>query len=196
MSLSSDSEDEQQLPGQQDEEWEEWDGDEEEDDATRSLFCDVVLPSPEAAFEYDATHYGFDIRQFKIERRLDDYDTIRVINFIRCEVAGGRDPLPALVASAQQQQGAAAAPWAGDEYLTPSLQDDPLITYDYDEQQLLLLAARQPWARPWAWALLPLLPRLTRSTLTRTAASTSTTKCSQTSRALRRTVTPLRSTLA
>lgn len=67
MSLSSDSEDEQQLPGQQDEEWEEWDGDEEEDDAARSLFCDVVLPSPEAAFEYDATHYGFDIRQFKIE---------------------------------------------------------------------------------------------------------------------------------
>ncbi|WIA42932.1 hypothetical protein OEZ86_008845 [Tetradesmus obliquus] len=137
MSLSSDSEDEQQLPGQQDDEWEEWDGDEEEDDATRSLFCDVVLPSPEAAFEYDATHYGFDIRQFKIERRLDDYDTIRVINFIRREVAGGRDPLPALVASGQQQQGGAAAPWAGDEFLNPTLQDDPLITYDYDEQQQL-----------------------------------------------------------
>jgi hypothetical protein len=67
MDLSSDSEDEQLPPGQQDEEWEEWDGDEAEDDATRSLFCDTVLPSPEAAFEYDATQYGFDIRQFRIE---------------------------------------------------------------------------------------------------------------------------------
>ncbi|KAF6259626.1 S-adenosyl-L-methionine-dependent methyltransferase [Scenedesmus sp. NREL 46B-D3] len=142
MSLSSDSEDEQLQTGQQDEEWEEWDGDDEEEDATRSLFCDVVLPTPEAAFAYDATHYGFDIRQFRIERRLDDYDTIRVINFIRREVAAGRDPLPALVASGQQQE-ESGKPWAGDEYLNPTLPDDPLITYDYEEQQQLELELGQ-----------------------------------------------------
>lgn len=50
-----------------DEDWEEWDGDEEENDATKSLFSDTVLPNPEAAFEYDGTHYGFDIRQYRIE---------------------------------------------------------------------------------------------------------------------------------
>jgi hypothetical protein len=75
------------------------------------------------------------------QRRLDDYDTIRVINFIRREVAAGRDPLPALVASGQQQQqqgsDPAAKPWAGDELLNPTLPDDPLITYDYEEQQPL-----------------------------------------------------------
>jgi hypothetical protein len=75
-----------------------------------------------------------------LQRRLDDYDTIRVINFIRREVAAGRDPLPALVASGQQQQQGsdpAAEPWAGDELLNPTLPDDPLITYDYEEQQPL-----------------------------------------------------------
>jgi hypothetical protein len=77
-----------------------------------------------------------------LQRRLDDYDTIRVINFIRREVAAGRDPLPPLVASGQQQQGA-AKPWAGDEFLNPALPDDPLITYDYGEQQQLELGLGQ-----------------------------------------------------
>jgi hypothetical protein len=71
-----------------------------------------------------------------LQRRLDDYDTIRVINFIRSEIAAGRDPLPALVASGQQQQQQGAPkPWAGVEWLNPVLPDDPLITYDYEEQQ-------------------------------------------------------------
>jgi hypothetical protein len=85
-----------------------------------------------------------------LQRRLDDYDTIRVINFIRREVAAGRDPLPALVASGQQQQEGAAKPWAGDELLNPTLPDDPLITYDYEEQQQLEQEMGQLGINRWA----------------------------------------------
>jgi hypothetical protein len=88
-----------------------------------------------------------------LQRRLDDYDTIRVINFIRREVAAGRDPLPALVASGQQQQQqqeCEAKPWAGDEFLNPTLPDDPLITYDYEEQQPLEQEMAQLGINRWA----------------------------------------------
>ncbi|KIZ03788.1 hypothetical protein MNEG_4177, partial [Monoraphidium neglectum] len=48
-------------------EWDEWDDDPGEDDATRSLFSDAVLPSPEACFAHDAERHGFDIRQFRAQ---------------------------------------------------------------------------------------------------------------------------------
>lgn len=65
----SDSDTDDDVYGEQaDEAWEEWDGaEDEEDDAAKSLFSDTVLPNPEAAFDYDAQHFGFDIRQYRIE---------------------------------------------------------------------------------------------------------------------------------
>jgi protein arginine N-methyltransferase 3 len=74
-----------------------------------------------------------------LQRSLDDYDTIKIINFIRAEVAAGRDPLPALVAAPTAAAAAAggsdasAVPWESDSYLQPVLADDPLLTYEYDE---------------------------------------------------------------
>eukprot|EP00775_Hariotina_reticulata_P002332 gene2332-2640_t len=132
-----DSESDIEISEQADGEWQDWDNDDEENDATKSLFSDAVLPSPEAAFEHDGRHHSFDIRQFKIERCLDDYDIIKVINFIRKEVAGGRDPLP-LLAAAGSTVGAGGSssllPWSSDDYLSPVLPEDPLLTYDYEEQ--------------------------------------------------------------
>jgi hypothetical protein len=67
---------------------------------------------------------------------LDDYGTIRVINFIRREVAAGSDPLPALrAAAAAAVAGSRGAPWpwTSDEYLPPVIGDDPLLGYDYDD---------------------------------------------------------------
>jgi len=66
----SDSESEQ-LTGlqQHDEDWEDWAGGDEggDEDVTRSLFDDSLLPSPEAAFDHDAAQHGFDLRQYRIE---------------------------------------------------------------------------------------------------------------------------------
>eukprot|EP00877_Chromochloris_zofingiensis_P002928 jgi/Chrzof1/12636/Cz07g01290.t1 len=118
-----------QVQDQLEEEWDEWTGeDEEESDVTKSLFSNAMLPTPEAALEHDAATHGFDVRQYKIERDLTDHDIIRCINYIRAEVAAGRDPLPALASAT-----ADSYPWVDDEYLIPVIPDDPLVTYDYDE---------------------------------------------------------------
>jgi hypothetical protein len=163
--------------------WDEWEDDGGEDeDATRSLFSDTVLPSPEACFAHDAERHGFDIRQFRatvrggggrrqrrpfgmllrlcfwllqhaagrtanptsthtpstipLQLSLDDYGTIRLINYIRKEVAAGADPLALLRSLAAQGPAAAAPPhpWSSDDYLTPHLPDDPLLGYDYDDE--------------------------------------------------------------
>lgn len=47
--------------------WDEWQDDPEEEDNTRSLFSDTVLPSPEACFAYDAEKHSFDIRVFRAQ---------------------------------------------------------------------------------------------------------------------------------
>lgn len=52
-----------------DEQWDDWNDSEgaEEEEATKSLFSEKVLKSPEEAFDHDAQHHGFDIRQFAIQ---------------------------------------------------------------------------------------------------------------------------------
>jgi len=62
-----------------------------------------------------------------MQAHLDDYDAIKLINYIRSEVAAGRDPRAAVVDAQTAQCG--AAPWAAECYLAPALAEDPLITY-------------------------------------------------------------------
>jgi hypothetical protein len=74
---------------------------------------------------------------------LDDYDTIRLINYIRRSVAAGTDPRPALEAAVSAGAGA-QRPWGADEFLAPVIDDDPLLGYDYDED-----AAEEGWVSGW-----------------------------------------------
>ncbi|CAG9465853.1 unnamed protein product [Pedinophyceae sp. YPF-701] len=110
--------------------WEEGGEDGGDDGETQSLFTKgKVLPSIRAAIAHDAKENGFDIAQYVREKRLDEYEVIRLVNYIRSEVAAGRDPRPALAAV---PAGAAvcAAPWGEDEYLIPVLPEDPLLFAD------------------------------------------------------------------
>jgi len=50
--------------------WDDWHDDDDAEDATRSLFSDTVLPSPEACFAHDAEKHGFDIRDFRVQVRV------------------------------------------------------------------------------------------------------------------------------
>ncbi len=53
---------------EEEESWEDWQaGEGEDEDATKSLFDDTVLPSVEAALEYDARTYGFDLLRLRSE---------------------------------------------------------------------------------------------------------------------------------
>ncbi len=67
-----------------------------------------------------------------MQARLDDYSTIRCINFIRSEGAAGRDPRPTLAeaAAAPSQTG---QPWDDDRYLQPVLPEDALLFHDFDD---------------------------------------------------------------
>ena len=75
-------------------EWEEWQEgapEEEEDDineeATRCLLCTQVLPSPQAALQHCANTHSFDFLKLRADARLDFYDTLRLINFIRSKLS-------------------------------------------------------------------------------------------------------------
>lgn len=61
---------------------------------------------------------------------LDDYSMIGCINFIRSEVAAGRDPRPAL----RHLRRASPVPWADERYLQPVLADDPLLCHDWQDE--------------------------------------------------------------
>lgn len=129
---------------QQDEDWDDWgqSGEDAGDDAARSLFDSTVFPSVEQALAHDAAAHGFDLPAYLISVRAwrcstslphtpqnacDEYDAIRVVNFIRTMVAAGTDPRPALA------QSDTAAPWKDDKYLQPVIEDDALLFYEYSE---------------------------------------------------------------
>jgi hypothetical protein len=59
---------------------------------------------------------------------------MRVINFIRAQVAAGGDPLPALRRSGER-------PWQSDDHLTPVLPDDALLFHDWEEEAAAAAAA-------------------------------------------------------
>ena len=61
----TDSEMQQPESHDTDDDWETDSGDEiEEEQATKCLFSEDVLPSVTAALEHDATHFGFDFAQY------------------------------------------------------------------------------------------------------------------------------------
>ena len=70
----------------------------------------------------------FETLERALQRRLDEYGVIRVINYIRSEIQSGHDPLPALLGASE------AAPWDGDCYLKPVLQDDAMLMHDFEEE--------------------------------------------------------------
>lgn len=78
---------------------------------------------------------GADEQHLRRQVGLDDYSTIRCVNYIRSEVSAKRDPRPALAAAAQGGAAGGPKPWDGDQYMKPVLDDDPLLFYEYDDVQ-------------------------------------------------------------
>lgn len=78
---------------------------------------------------------------------LDDYSTIRCVNYIRSEVLAQRDPRPALAAAAAGGAAGSAKPWDGDQYMRPVLADDPLLFHEYDDVQPMCEPRTHPMAK-------------------------------------------------
>lgn len=66
-----------------------------------------------------------------LQTAASEYDTLKVINYIRTEVAAGRDPKPALAASTPSD---ASVPWQDDSFLRPVLDNDELLFHDWEAE--------------------------------------------------------------
>jgi len=105
---------------------------------------------PSASLAAPSAYSSSDAQHATLQEQLDEYDLIRVINYVRSEVKAGRDPLsgpnrtlpsggsPGAAsssgdASASASALASAAPWRDDRFLIPVLAEDPLLCFDLRE---------------------------------------------------------------
>ncbi|KAJ7712993.1 protein arginine N-methyltransferase [Mycena metata] len=116
-SLSSSEDDEEET-------WDDWVSDSMEQRPCKSLFEDKVLPSVQEALAYDKASHGFDLDALCSELSLDTHKRIRLINFIR-----KTNPSSAVVAALT----GAEALFLSDEYLHPTVEDDPLLQVQPDD---------------------------------------------------------------
>ncbi|GMH33891.1 hypothetical protein BSKO_01725 [Bryopsis sp. KO-2023] len=116
--------------GQDDASWDDWEGSGEEaaEESAQSLFENEKFPSPEKALRHDADKYGFDLPAFAVMAKLDDYDVIKLVNYIRMEVSQGNDVLEVL----KSKDVGDVKPWNEEKYLKPVLEDDALLFFDYE----------------------------------------------------------------
>ncbi len=63
--------------------------------------------------------------------QLGDHDAIKLINYIRRQVADGSNPREDL-----QMFSGGAKPWQDDKYLQTVLEDDVLLMYDFQQDAL------------------------------------------------------------
>ncbi|XP_054827979.1 protein arginine N-methyltransferase 3 isoform X1 [Eublepharis macularius] len=89
----------------------------------RCLFCDRCFSSPEDVFCHCSSDHRFSIETMVRKHGLDFYGYIKLVNFIRME----KPTLECLTSTS------APAPWEGEEYLKPVLEDDPLLQYDIED---------------------------------------------------------------
>lgn len=59
---------------------------------------------------------------------MTDYDVIKLVNFVRSEVKSGKDPKLALAPTATER------PWDDDQYLMPVFMDDPLMFFEFEDE--------------------------------------------------------------
>jgi len=113
-----------------DQEGPEWQGWDEEDTACATcLFCRHQATSSSSIFAHVKEIHNFDFSQFRAKQRLDEYDCIRLINFIRAQTAAGTS-LENTLALVDQGE------WRSkDEYLKPFLEDDPLLCDVEDDEE-------------------------------------------------------------
>eukprot|EP00903_Cladosiphon_okamuranus_P008475 g8142.t1 len=101
-------------------EWSDW---EDEDIPARSLIEDKTLPSAKEALKHDVDAHGFDLLAIGTKLGLDFYGCVKLVNYVRTEVAAGSNA-KAIEAAVVSSQGSA---FADEKYLRPALEDDALL---------------------------------------------------------------------
>jgi ribosomal protein L11 methylase PrmA len=74
-----------------------------------------------------------------MQMHANEYDTLKIINYIRSEVAAHRKPLLILqpaTATAAEMRDSSSYPWLDDRYLSPALQDDEFLFHDWENDDI------------------------------------------------------------
>ena len=120
-------------------EFDDWDEEQEAALTASLLEPDRKFESVEAAMAHDAS-LGFDVEAFKQMGAV--YDRIRLINYVRRQVADGKSPWSGadvaskekLLEEARASEGLPAADkWQSDDYLQPVLLEDLYMTWADEE---------------------------------------------------------------
>lgn len=110
---------------QLDQAWDDWSNDEEEQSDCQCLFCPQIYPSVKETFAHIKSVHQFDFQALRKNFNLDFYKCIKLINYIRQQVAN--NPSYQVVSFDGSEEF-----WKGDEYLQPVLQDDALL-FNFEE---------------------------------------------------------------
>ncbi|OAV99740.1 hypothetical protein PTTG_00483 [Puccinia triticina 1-1 BBBD Race 1] len=124
-SASSDEEDQDDL----DEQWDDWVEDESTPTCTL-IHPSVTTPSVEAALEHDFKTHGFCFRSLIKKLKLDAIGRIKLINWIRAGPYNSRT-------KAELENLTGDVEWLrqdSEQWLVPSLPDDGMLQYDFDEE--------------------------------------------------------------
>ena len=133
--------------GSADEEgWSDWD--EQVDQNTQCLFCSFVAPTPLSLLQtHLPMHHEFDLSLLSTQYKMDVYDRIKLVNFIRrlqyshaCLCGQQFDSESDLNHHYSQNQRhcglilESREEWSGTQYLLPTYEEDPIfMALDYDE---------------------------------------------------------------
>ena len=69
---------------------------------------------------------------FSPQADLDEIETIMCINFIRAQHEKGTDVRSELATALAGRR----RPWKADQYMQPVIENDPLLTHDWDEEDM------------------------------------------------------------
>mmetsp|Transcript_16927 Transcript_16927/g.43215 ORF Transcript_16927/g.43215 Transcript_16927/m.43215 type:complete len:195 (-) Transcript_16927:99-683(-) len=138
--------------------WEDWCGDEEDDQGTetKSLFCDKRFPTPQACLEFDESTFGFSLHKVMKILGIEFYDAVQLVNYIRFMTFSSTDVITkqkfdtagALEEFMKQRKAGCLATdslieqfskslpssdWKHDKFFRPFIQDDPLVMFGLQE---------------------------------------------------------------
>lgn len=119
--LNEDSDDDEGLEQKLDEDWEDWKTDEEyEAEEFICLFCDEKYKSIESVFKYCSSNHSFDFQSIKKTLSLNFYDSFKLINYVRSQVAENQGWSWSCLENEKRC-------WEDDKYLKPFMNEDSLL---------------------------------------------------------------------
>ncbi|XP_061078228.1 protein arginine N-methyltransferase 3 [Conger conger] len=121
---NNDAEDFPDLSDSDDDQWQSMEESPDSNLKVLCLFCDRWLNSVDDTLSHCKSEHEVDVASLLRIYKLDDYGYIKLINYIRTVKCSGESLFIA-------QEG--ALPWESDDYMRPSLQDDPLLQIDIED---------------------------------------------------------------